>query len=266
LLEGVAIVGMAGRFPGARSIAEFWRNQLNGIESISHFRVEDLEIPDAVERSRDADYVRSRSILEDADLFDAEFFGIYPREAELMDPQQRLFLECCWQAFEDAGYDPAVYPGPIGVYAGCSTSTYFLSQLCTYPEFIRKFTGGYQVSNYPEMMGNNLDFLATRVAYKLNLRGPAFTMQAGCSTSLLAVTQACQSLLTYQSDMALAGGASISFPQKRGSYYQEGGMVSPDGHCRTFDADAQGTVFEAVRRCGPRRRPDLHRDSRICSQ
>jgi amino acid adenylation domain-containing protein len=243
LLEGVAIVGMAGRFPGARSVAEFWRNQLDGIESISHFHVEDLEIPDAVERSRDADYVRARSILEDADLFDAEFFGIYPREAELMDPQQRLFLECCWQAFEDAGYDPAVYPGPIGVYAGCSTSTYFLSQLCTDPEFIRKFTGGYQVGNYPEMMGNNLDFLATRVAYKLNLRGPAFTMQAGCSTSLLAVTQACQSLLTYQSDMALAGGASITFPQKRGSYYQEGGMVSPDGHCRTFDADAQGTVF-----------------------
>ena len=243
LLEGVAIVGMAGRFPGAQSVAEFWRNQLAGIESISHFRVEDLEIPDAVERSRDADYVRARSILEDADLFDAEFFGIYPREAELMDPQQRLFLECCWQAFEDAGYDPALYPGPIGVYAGCSTSTYFLSQLCTDPEFIRKFTSGYQVGNYPEMMGNNLDFLATRVAYKLNLRGPAFTMQAGCSTSLLVVTQACQSLLTYQCDMALAGGASITFPQKRGSYYQEGGMVSPDGHCRTFDADAQGTVF-----------------------
>jgi len=242
-IEGVAIVGMAGRFPGARSVAEFWRNQLDGIESISHFRVEDLEIPDAVERSRDADYIRARSILEDADLFDAEFFGIYPREAELMDPQQRLFLECCWQAFEDGGYDPAVYPGPIGVYAGCSTSTYFLSQLCTDPEFIRKFTSGYQVGNYPEMMGNNLDFLATRVAYKLNLRGPAFTMQAGCSTSLLAVTQACQSLLTYQCDLALAGGASITFPQKRGSYYQEGGMVSPDGHCRTFDADAQGTVF-----------------------
>ena len=234
---------MAGRFPGARTVAQFWRNQLDGIESISHFRVEELEIPDAEVRSRDANYVRARSILEDVDLFDAEFFGIYPREAELMDPQQRLFLECCWQSFEDAGYDPAVYPGPIGVYAGCSTSTYFLSRLCSDPRFIRTFTGGYQVGNYPEMMGNNLDFLATRVAYKLNLRGPAFTMQAGCSTSLLAVTQACQSLLTYQCDMALAGGSSITFPQKRGSYYQEGGMVSPDGHCRTFDADAQGTVF-----------------------
>ena len=243
LLEGIAIIGMAGRLPGARNIAEFWRNQLNGIEAISHFRVEDLEVPDAAELARDPNYVRSRSILDDVDLFDAEFFGMYPREAELTDPQQRLFLECCWQAFEDAGYDPSNYPGPIGVYAGCSTSTYFLSRLCTQPDFIRRFVGDYQVGNYPEMMGNNLDFLSTRVSYKLNLQGPSFTMQAGCSTSLLAVTQACQSLLTYQSDMALAGGSSISLPQKRGSYYQEGGMVSPDGHCRTFDADAQGTVF-----------------------
>jgi amino acid adenylation domain-containing protein len=241
--EGVAIIGMAGRFPGARTVAEFWRNQLNGVESISHFTVEQLEVPGAAELARDPNYVRARSILDDVDQFDPEFFGIYPREAELMDPQQRLFLECCWQAFEDAGYDPAAYQGVVGAYAGCSASTYFLSQLCKNPRFIESFTGAYQVGNYPEMMGNNLDFLATRVAYKLNLRGPAFTMQAGCSTSLLAVTQACQSLLTYQNDMALAGGSSITFPQKRGSFYQDGGMVSPDGHCRTFDADAQGTVF-----------------------
>ena len=243
LVEGVALIGMAGRFPGARSVPEFWRNQMNGIEAISYFPIEDLEVPNRAELASDPNYVRARSILDDVDLFDAEFFGMYPREAELMDPQQRLFLECCWEAFEDAGYDPANCPGPVGVYAGCSTSTYFLSRLCAKPGFIHKFTGGYQVENYPEMMGNNLDFLSTRVSYKLNLRGPSFTMQAGCSTSLLAVTQACQSLLTYQSDMALAGGSSITFPQKRGSYYQEGGMVSPDGHCRTFDADAQGTVF-----------------------
>jgi amino acid adenylation domain-containing protein len=242
-LQGIAIVGMAGRFPGARSVAEFWRNQIHGIEAISHFRVEDLEIPDAVNVAQNPNYVRSRSVLDDVDMFEPEFFGILPKEAELLDPQQRLFLECCWQAFEDAGYDPAVYDGPIGVYAGSSTSTYFLSRLCTRPGFIRKFVGGYQVDNYPEMMGNNLDFLSTRVSYKFNLRGPAFTMQAGCSTSLVAICQACQSLLTYQSDMALAGGTSITFPQKRGSYYQEGGMTSPDGHCRTFDAEAQGTVF-----------------------
>jgi amino acid adenylation domain-containing protein len=243
VLDGVAIIGMAGRFPGARNVAEFWRNQLAGIESISRFTVEELEVPDAVELSRQPNYVRARSILEDVDLFDAEFFGMYPREAELMDPQQRLFLEACWNALEDAGCDPFTHPGAIGVYGGNSVSTYFLSRLCADPDFIRRFTGAYQVGNYPEMMGNNVDFLATRVSYKLNLRGPAFTLQAGCSTSLLAVCQACQSLLTYQSDMALAGGSSITFPQKRGSFYQDGGMVSPDGHCRAFDIDAQGTVF-----------------------
>ena len=243
LLEGVAIIGMAGRFPGAQSVAEFWRNQLNGVEAISHFRVDELEVPNAAELSKDPSYVRARSVLEDVGLFDADFFGILPRDAELMDPQQRLFLESCWQAFEDAGYDPSAYPGSVGVYAGSSQSTYFLTRLCTNPGFIAKYSGGYQVGSYPEMMGNNPDFLCTRVSYKLNLRGPSFTMVSGCSTSLLAVTQACQSLLTYQSDMALAGGSSITFPQKRGSYYQDGGMVSPDGHCRTFSADAQGTVF-----------------------
>jgi amino acid adenylation domain-containing protein len=205
--------------------------------------VDELEVPNAVELSKDPNYVRARSVLEDVGLFDAEFFGILPRDAELMDPQQRLFLESCWQAFEDAGYDPSIYPGPVGVFAGSSQSTYFLTRLCTNPGFIAKYSGGYQVGSYPEMMGNNPDFLCTRVSYKLNLRGPSFTMVSGCSTSLMAVTQACQSLLTYQSDMALAGGSSITFPQKRGSYYQDGGMVSPDGHCRTFSADAQGTVF-----------------------
>jgi len=243
LVDGVAIIGMAGRFPGAKTVAEFWRNQLNGVEAISHFKVEELEIPRARELSERPTYIRARSILDDVDMFDAEFFGIYPREAELMDPQQRLFLECCWEALEDAAYDPFTYPGSIGVHAGCSTSTYFLSRLCTSSDFIHKFTGGYQVANYLEMLGNNVDFLSTRVSYKLNLRGPSFTLQAGCSTSLIAVCQAFQSLMTYQSDMALAGGSSITLPQKRGTEYQEGGMTSPDGHCRTFDASANGTVF-----------------------
>src|SRR5258707_9967727 len=160
-----------------------------------------------------------------------------------MDPQHRLFLECCWQALEDAAYDPFTYQGSIGVHAGCSIPTYFLSRLCSNAEFIQSFTSGYQVGNYLEMLGNSLDFLSTRVSYKLNLRGPSFTLQAGCSTSLVAVCQAVQSLLTYQSDMALAGGVSITFPQKRGTEYQEGGMTSPDGRCRAFDAGAQGTVF-----------------------
>src|SRR5438270_5278076 len=243
LLDGVAIIGMAGRFPGAQNIGQFWRNQLDGIESISHFDVEELEVPRAAELSERATYVRARSILDDIDLFDAEFFGIYPREAELMDPQHRLFLECCWQALEDAAYDPFTYPGSIGVHAGCSMPTYFLSRLCMDTKFLQSFTGGYQVGNYLEMLGNSVDFLSTRVSYKLNLRGPSFTLQAGCSTSLVAVCQAAQSLLTYQSDMALAGGASITLPQKRGAEYQDGGMTSPDGHCRAFDADARGTVF-----------------------
>ena len=243
LLEGIAIIGMAGRFPGAQSVPEFWKNQLNGVEAISHFTVDELEIPNAATASSSPNYVRAHSVLEDADLFDPEFFGIYPREAELMDPQHRLFLETCWVALEDGGYDPFAYSGAIGVFGGTSHATYFLSQLCTDPAFIGKFTGGYQIDNFAEMMGNQLDFLATRVSYKLNLRGPAFGLVSGCSTSLVAVSQACQSLLTYQSDMALAGGVSVTFPQKRGYNYQEGGMGSADGHCRTFDANAQGTVF-----------------------
>ncbi|WFU79136.1 amino acid adenylation domain-containing protein [Bradyrhizobium sp. CIAT3101] len=241
--ESIAIVGMAGRFPGARSVAEFWRNQLAGIESISHFR--DVP-PNEVQKSDAAAGVRqvyARSVIDEIEHFDAEFFGIYPREAELMDPQQRLFLECCWEALENGGYVPDSYPGMIGVYAGCSLSSYFLSRLCATPGFIEKFTAGYQVSNYVEMMGNSLDFLSTRVSYKLNLRGPSFTLLSACSTSLLSVTQACQALLTYQTDMALAGGVSITLPQERGYPYQDGGMVSPDGHCRAFDAAAQGTVF-----------------------
>ena len=242
-LEGIAIIGVAARLPGAKSAAEFWENQKSGVEAISHFREDELDVPDAATLSKRPDYVRARSVLPDAEMFDAGFFGIYPREAELMDPQHRVFLECCWEAFEDAGYDPEEVRGAVAVFAGCSTSTYFISRLCSNPQFVRDYTSCYQVGNYPAMTGNALDFLATRVSYKLNLRGPAFSMVAGCATSLLAVCQACQALLTYQTDMALAGGVSITFPQKRGYLYQEGGMVSSDGHCRTFDADASGTVF-----------------------
>ncbi len=178
-------------------------------------------------------------------MFDAAFFNVYPKEAELMDPQQRIFLECCWEAIEDAGYDPSNCPAMTGVYAGCSPSTYFLRHVCRDRRFIEDYVSGYQVANYPVTLGSNVDFLATRVSYKLNLKGPAFTLVAGCSTSLIAVCQAAQALQTYQCDMALAGGISISFPQKRGYRYQEGGMVSPDGHCRAFDENANGTVFGA---------------------
>ncbi len=245
LSNALAIVGMSGRFPGARTVAEFWRNQLAGVESIAQFQVEELEVANAAALAADPTYVRSRPVLDDVDMFDAAFFGIYPKEAELMDPQQRIFLECCWEAIEDAGYDPLNCPAMTGVYAGCSPSTYFLRHVCHDRRFIEDYVSGYQVANYPVTLGSNVDFLATRVSYKLNLKGPAFTMVAGCSTSLLAVCQAAQALQTYQCDLALAGGVSISLPQKRGYLYQEGGMVSPDGHCRAFDESANGTVFGA---------------------
>jgi amino acid adenylation domain-containing protein len=242
-VDGVAIIGMAGRFPRAQNVAEFWRNIRDGVECISHFTPAELEVPGGAALADDPDYVRARSTIDGADLFDAAFFGILPREAELIDPQQRVFLECCWEALEDAGYDPYAYPGAVAVYAGCSPNSYFLRNLCVDPAFIEEYTNAYQVGHYPTLLGTNNDFLATRVSYKLNLRGPSFTLQCGCSTSLVAVCQACQSLLSFQSDMALAGGVSITFPQKRGYFYQDGGMGSKDGHCRTFDVNAQGTVF-----------------------
>jgi len=240
--RGVAIIGMSGRWPGARNIHEFWANLAKGVESIAPLKEEDLETGDAVLWSQ-PNFVKARGILDDAEMFDANFWGMYPREAEITDPQQRVFMECAWEALEDSGYDSQSYPGAIGVFAGCSMNTYFLRNLCSDRDFAEEFTRTYQVGSYPALVGNHIDFLATRIAYKLNLRGPAYTLQCGCSTSLVAVCQAAQSLLTYQADMALAGGVSISFPQKRGYLYQPDGMASPDGHCRTFDAGAQGTVF-----------------------
>jgi amino acid adenylation domain-containing protein len=243
--EGVAIVGLAGRFPGARDAAAFWRNLCAGVESIAALAPSDLE--DAFEpavRSGE-DFVRARGLLDDADRFDAAFFGMQPREAELTDPQHRILLETCWEALEDAGYDPADYPKAIGIYAGCSISTYFLRHVLRDRAAVEAFASDYQVDSFSELLGSGADFLATRVAYKLNLRGPAMTVQSACSTSLLAVAQACQTLWLRQADMMLAGAVSISFPQRRGYVYQDGGMVSRDGHCRTFDADSSGTVFGA---------------------
>ncbi len=239
----IAIVGIAGRFPGARTVEQFWRNLVEGAESITRFSEAELEdsFPDEVRRA--PNFVKARPILADVDQFDADFFGMYAREAELTDPQQRLFLECAWEALESAGCDPRSYAGPIGVFAGCSINTYFLQHVCGERRTLEEFTSSYQVGCYPMLMGAGQDFLATRVSYKLDLKGPAITLGTACSTSLLAVAQACQSLLLYQCDMALAGGVSISFPQKRGYLHQEGGMVSADGRCRPFDALATGTIF-----------------------
>jgi acyl transferase domain-containing protein len=244
-LEGIAIIGMSGRFPGASNVQEFWQNLINGVDSISHFREDELEysVSTAAEQAAGQKCVRARGVLDNVDQFDAEFFGINPREAEVMDPQHRLFLECAWESIESAGYDPGEYPGLIGVFAGCSLNSYLLFNLCKDRAFAAGFAGNYQVANYSILLGNDKDFLATRVSYKLNLKGPSMAIQSACSTSLVAVCQACTNLLTYQCDMALAGGAAISFPQKRNYLFQEGSLVSGDGICRTFDEAADGTVF-----------------------
>ena len=239
----IAIIGLAGRFPGARNVAEFWRNLCDGAESVSHFSEAELEDWFSADTRRSPEFVKARPIIADAADFDAEFFGMHAREAALTDPQQRLFLECVWQALEDAGYDPAAYRGAIGVFAGCSINTYFLNNVCGNRETINEYVSQFQVGCYPELVGAGREFLSTRASYKLDLRGPAMTVQTACSTSLVATAQACQSLLLYQSDMALAGGVSVTFPQKRGYVHQEGGMVSADGRCRPFDAGANGTIF-----------------------
>ncbi|MES2475361.1 MAG: aminotransferase class III-fold pyridoxal phosphate-dependent enzyme, partial [Verrucomicrobiota bacterium] len=229
--EAVAIIGMAGRFPDAANPDEFWSNLIAGKDSITRFP--------GRETTDGRTYVGARSLFDQPDQFDASFFGIYPKEAELMDPQHRVFLECAWEALEDAGQDPARYPGMIGVYAGLSLNTYLLHNLGKG----RALAENYQVSEYQTMLGNDKDFLPVRVSYKLNLRGPSMTIQSACSTSLVAICQAATALLTYQCDMALSGGVSITFPQRRDYLYQDEGMVSPDGTCRAFDADAAGTVF-----------------------
>jgi acyl transferase domain-containing protein len=241
--DSIAIVGMAARVPGARNHREFWANLKSGKESISKFEIEELEVHEAARQAADPSYVRARAVLDDTSLFDAPFFGIYPQEAKQMDPQHRVFLECCWEALEDAGYDPSGENAMTGVFAGCSHNSYFLTHVCQNQRFLHDYAAAYQVGQYTTMLGTIHDTLATRVSYKLNLQGPSITVQTACSTSLVAVSQACTSLLTYQCDSALAGGVSISYPQKRGYLYQAGGMVSPDGHCRTFDEQANGTVF-----------------------
>jgi amino acid adenylation domain-containing protein len=241
--SGIAIIGMTGRFPGANSVEEFWNNLASGVESITFFDREQLDSFERETASHNDNYIAARPILTDADKFDAAFFGIYPREAAQMDPQHRVFLECAWEVLERAGYDPAHTTQSVGVFAGCSMNTYFMRNLATGREFLEDFTGGYQVSNYVTMMGNDKDFLPTRVSYKLNLRGPSMTVQTACSTSLVAVCQAAQTLLTGGCDMALAGAVSITVPQHRGYVPQEGGLASLDGHCRPFDHRASGTVF-----------------------
>lgn len=235
--EAVAIVGMAGRFPGARGLEEFWRNLRDGVESIRFFTDEELAAAGiAPHVLSDPTYVKARGELADIDLFDAALFRFTPREAEIADPQQRIFLECVWEALEDAGYDAARYQGDIGLYGGASMNTYLINNLLSNRRLIDAM-GLLQTSVF-----SRNDHLTTHTAYTLNLKGPSVTVQTACSTSLVAVHMACQALTGYQCDMALAGGVAVSVPNRIGYLYQEGGIESPDGHCRAFDARASGTV------------------------
>ena len=231
-IGSVAIIGLSGRFPGANTIEKFWHNLLNGIEGISSLTDEELVAagisPDIYEQ---ANYVKAYPALADIDQFDADFFKITPREASQMDPQKRIFMEIVWEALEDAGYTSASSDF-IGVYAGCGTSGYWTF----HPDATQPML------SLENELATDKDYLATYVSYKLNLTGPSMTVQTACSTSLVATSLACQGLLTYQCDLALAGGVTIRVPQA-GYLYIPGGLESPDGHCRAFDAQAQGTVF-----------------------
>lgn len=234
----IAIIGMSCRFPGADSVNAFWDNLKNGTESITFFTDEELAAA-GISRSllKNPKYVKASGILDSVDGFDAYFFDYSPKEASLIDPQHRLFLEQAWKALEDAGYNPDKYPGMIGVYAGTGMNTYLYNNLQSHANLLQE-GGGYYT-----MVASDKDFLATRISYKLNLNGPSMTIQTACSTSLVAVHQACQSIRAGECDMALAGGVSLRIPQRAGYLYQEGIVLSPDGHCRAFDAKAGGTVI-----------------------
>ena len=237
-LDGIAIVGMSGRFPDSPTVAALWQNLLAGRECITRFAPDELEPGDREDMlvRSDPNYVRARGVLSGADEFDEQFFGFTPREAEILDPQQRLFMQSAWEALENAGHDPQRFDGPIGVFAGATTNSYYLQNLLSRSD-VTDPLGPMTV-----LMSNANDYIATRVSYKFDLQGPALNIQNACSTSLVAVCLAVQSLQTYQCDMALAGAVSVRLPQRRGYLHEEGLILAPDGHCRAFDADAAGTV------------------------
>ncbi len=237
----IAVIGMSGRFPGAPTVEQFWRNVRDGKESIYFFSNEELMAEGIrTDHLENPKFVKAKGLLENIEWFDASYFGYTPRDAEIMDPQQRIFLECAVEALENAGYHSDAHKGLIGVFAGSGMNAYLLKNLFPNPELVES------VGEFETIIGNDKDFLTTRVSYKLNLEGPSVTVQTACSTSLVAVCMACQSLLSGECDLVLAGGVSIYLPQRSGYFYQEGGILSPDGHCRAFDADAKGTAFSGA--------------------
>ncbi|MCC5641835.1 aminotransferase class III-fold pyridoxal phosphate-dependent enzyme [Nostoc sp. CHAB 5824] len=236
-IDGVAIIGMVGKFPGAENVDEFWRNLCEGLESTTFFQDEELDPSIDPNLCKDPSYIKARGIIPGGETFDAAFFGINPLEAVVMDPQSRVFLELAYEALENAGYESESFEGLIGLYAGCGQNTYFANHISGRMEIVDR------IGEFQTMLANEKDFLTTRAAYKLNLKGPAVSVNTACSTSLVAVIQACQALTSYQCDLALSGGVSMTTPQNSGYVAQEGSMLSGDGHCRPFDASAQGTMF-----------------------
>ncbi len=246
----IAIVGMAAHLPGAASVAEYWENLAGGVESIRRLtEAELIAAGESAARMRAPNYVRAASRLDGFERFDAEFFGLSPKEAAIMDPQHRQFLEVAWEALEDAGHPPEGFPGAVGVFAGCGMGSYFYFNICSNPDLVRN-TGMFLLRH----TGNDKDFLSTRVSHVFDLRGPSVSVQTACSTSLVAIHMACQSLLNGECDMALAGGVTIELPHGRGYLYEDGEILSPDGHCHAFDHRAQGTVFGSGAGCVALRR------------
>jgi phthiocerol/phenolphthiocerol synthesis type-I polyketide synthase E len=242
--NGIAVVGMAGRFPGANSTSEFWNNLRRGEESIVTLTEDELIAAGVGEKAlANQAYVKRAALLDGIDEFDAEFFGFTPQAARMMDPQHRLFLQCVWHALEDAGYDPTEIEGSVGVYGTSSASGYLLHNLMSHHDVHAIIGQGATFEMVSLSLQNDKDHLATRVAHQFNLRGPALSVQTACSSSLVAVHLACQSILDGECDMALAGGASIRVPHRVGYWYEPGSMVSPTGHCRPFDVLADGTIF-----------------------
>lgn len=235
----IAIVGMAAHLPGAANVSQYWANLRDGIESIRQLTEAELlaagESPDVM---RKRNYVRSAAVLDGFEQFDAEFFGFSPKEAAILDPQHRQFLEVAWEALEDAGHPPEGFPGTIGVFAGCGMGSYFYFNICSNPDLVEK-TGMFLLRH----TGNDKDFLSTRVSHVFDLKGPSISLQTACSTSLVATHYAAQALLNGECDMALAGGVTIELPHGRGYLFNEGEILSPDGHCHAFDHRAHGTVF-----------------------
>ncbi|MET0325431.1 MAG: polyketide synthase, partial [Ilumatobacteraceae bacterium] len=245
-LEGrIAVIGMAGRFPGARDLETFWANLRGGVESIRPLTEAELRAAgESLDDIRDPSYVRAAAPLEDIDQFDAAFFGMSPRDAAVFDPQHRVFLECAWEAFEHAGYVGERIDGAVGVFASCGLSEYMFKNVLR-NEHLATSVGEWLVRH----TGNDTNFLATRVSYELDLHGPSLNVQTACSSTLVAVHLACQSLLSGECDVALAGGSVIAPVQERGYFYKEGEILSPDGHCRAFDAKAAGTVISSAAGC-----------------